>query len=132
MLPDGSADPAFVPATNGWGLRVLPDDRLLVWGDSLARLLPDGALDPTFQLNPAHWTNRWINAVEIQSDGKTLVSGYDSSGGNNVGFVRRLLANGSLDTSFTEIRLGVLRGRDCWRCAMGGCCFMAVSARFRE
>ena len=104
LLADGTVDPTFTPARSGYGLRVLPDDRLMVWGDNswfLARLLPDGALDSSFQVNLPEWTNRWVDDLVVQPDGKVLVSGLDSG----FHFIRRLLSGGSLDISFPEIRL---------------------------
>jgi len=107
LLPDGAVDPTFVPERSGWGFLVLPDDRLMVWGDvnpPLTRLLPEGALDSGFQLESSRWENRWLSAIEAQPDGKVLVSGGDSAN-NNTGFIRRLLPNGSLDALFSEVRL---------------------------
>ena len=105
LLPDGTVDPTFQPDTSGgWYIRVLPDDRLIVWREGmLARLLPDGALDTSFQLNQAEWTNRWVEAVEVQADGKLLVS--DQRADSAYRFILRLLPNGSKDPGFSDIPL---------------------------
>jgi uncharacterized delta-60 repeat protein len=109
LTADGEADQSFLANAPGWDFRVIPDDRILTWAEearTLARLLPDGTTDTTFQLQPTTlWTNRYIRTVEVQQDGKVLVSGRDDSN-NYQGFIRRLLPNGSLDTLFAEVRLG--------------------------
>ncbi|MCY7347909.1 MAG: FG-GAP-like repeat-containing protein [Pyrinomonadaceae bacterium] len=68
---------------------------------SVARVLADGTLDPTF-VSPPEFNNFAINLyrVELLPDGKTLVAGGD----NTSGVVHRLNADGTIDTTFSTIR----------------------------
>src|SRR6185436_1440237 len=65
----------------------------------LARLYPDGSLDPSF--NPGTGPDGDINAVAIQPDGRIVVAGYfNRFDGVSRSGIARLNADGSLDTSF--------------------------------
>lgn len=133
---DGSTDTTFgagrgsvcvapamqsTPAAGAYTLAVLADARILLVGTayhsggsgtdmSVARLMPDGAIDTTF--GPAH--DGWgfaafdqggglgdnADAVAIDSSGRIVLAGQvEIQGGYNVG-VARLLSDGTTDTSF--------------------------------
>jgi len=110
---DGTPDTTFNPGTgaNAMVYRIVPqtDGKILVTGEfttfngisknRIARLNADGTFDPTF--NPAPGANGPVHSIEVQTDGKILISGafttYDGITTNNV---TRLNANGTLDTTF--------------------------------
>jgi ribosomal protein L34 len=86
LEPDGSLDPTFpLTLTSDWGpsASVAPDGRILAYGAfnqfagepraSLARLNPDGSLDPEF-VSPFLAHNA-VSAVAHQADGKLIVTG---------------------------------------------------------
>ncbi|MBI3416463.1 MAG: delta-60 repeat domain-containing protein [Verrucomicrobia bacterium] len=94
-------------------LLLQPDGKILLAGSylrevrgiavsGLARLLPSGLLDPSFQ--PASITstaNRLIRAVALQRDGKIIVGGlFDRVGGVRRYSIARLHPTGTLDTTF--------------------------------
>ncbi len=101
LLPDGGLDPSF--GNGGWavleaplegGIRALavqPDGRIVVAGHAfdadtgneyflLARLLPDGGLDPEFGDGGVTRTlfahDAWVNALVLVPDGRIVVAGY--------------------------------------------------------
>ncbi len=131
----GGADPRFDPGSGpsrsggtGASLRafhIQTDGRIVVGGvfsefsgvsgNSLARLLPDGSLDPDFNVGtgagfgdtiPDEPGGVW--SLAAQADGKLLVGGYfwTFDGHSRTGLAR-LNPEGSLDTSF-ELRSGFL------------------------
>ena len=88
---------------------VQPDGKILLAGSftqiggvackHLARLNPDGSLDATF--NPGVSDDSSFVAIALQSDGKVLVGGYFKRlDGSTLGFMARLGADGSIDTTF--------------------------------
>ncbi len=126
---DGTLDPTFgtsgvsIPTIEGHyrvinDMKIDADGRFVVVGHhyvgldrygAVARFLPDGSLDPTF--NPGGWTPGYLSidvpgseddfqSLAILSDGRLVAAGYTyvSSAANAV--LVRLDANGSLDTSF--------------------------------
>jgi len=67
--------------------------------NGIARLLPNGTVDPTF--NPGYGANGAVLATAIQPDGKILIGGsFSSYNLTNVSGIARLNVDGSLDTSF--------------------------------
>jgi uncharacterized delta-60 repeat protein len=73
----------------------------------LARFLPNGALDTTFNTTGKVITaigpgNDTAFALALQPDGKIIVAGYCSNGSNNDFCLVRYLANGTLDTNFNS------------------------------
>ena len=116
LFPDGSTDTTF---NAGAGANTLihqivvqPDQRILVCGSftsfdnvphtRIARLLPDGALDPSFTITGTG-LNGTVMAMCLQPDGKIIVAGlFNSYNGTNRGGIARLNANGSLDPSFAN------------------------------
>jgi uncharacterized delta-60 repeat protein len=118
---DGSLDTAFNPVANpdAWvnGLAVLPDGRVLLAGGfgrrdgsprrAIARLWPDGELDPTFDpgagIGPGDVK---INALAVQADGRVLIGGnFAQVNGVARGSLARLNVDGGLDSSFLDTQL---------------------------
>ena len=101
---DGSLDSSFNPLVRLTGvvnvMAMQPDSRTLVYGDftqmngvvrnNIARLDPDGALDPTFDAGSGF--NLSVNSIVVQPNGKILLGGYVN--------LSRLEANGSVDAAF--------------------------------
>lgn len=118
LNPDGSLDTSLVlTASSATGaelgaLALQPDGRLLVSGVGLTggtlssdflRLTSSGAPDPSFTNSTAAWPTgpAGSHPLQVQSDGKIIISNYNSNGnGRTAGQVARLLADGSTDTSF--------------------------------
>ena len=108
---DRSRDLSFRPAPGANGavssLVALPDGKVLIAGaftaytgtatGPVARLLPTGELDASFQL-PAALAGATVNALAVQADGKVLVGGAASAA--LPGGLVRLLPGGALDASF--------------------------------
>ena len=110
---DGSVDPAFDPQQGANGnvlaLAVQLDGKILVGGDFtringnsvpyLARLNPDGSVDASF--NTGTGPDRPVRAIALQSDGRIYVGGtFTNYNGTARGHLARLLADGTLDTTF--------------------------------
>jgi uncharacterized delta-60 repeat protein len=96
---------------------VQPDGKIVVAGHTweagsyaftVARYLPDGALDPSFDgdgvvITPFANLTGVTHAIAVQPDGKILVGGYgvDQTTSQFGSALVRYLPNGSLDTSFS-------------------------------
>lgn len=110
----GALDPSFTtsPGASGGFLTAAVRDAnggLVIGGNmtefdgapvpNIARLLPDGSLDPSF--DPGGGPDDFIEAMLSQPDGRILVAGrfmeYD---GISRGKIARILIDGSLDASF--------------------------------
>ncbi len=126
LNPDGSLDPTFNPGLGvAWQtnmgspivycMQVQPDGQILIAGsftsynstncNYIARLNPDGTLDPTFNagIGPvdALQNQPAINAMAVQADGKIVIGGeFTSFDNGSLTNIARLNANGSLDTTF--------------------------------
>ena len=85
-----------------------PDGKLIVGGTfvsingspafDVARLLPNGQVDPTFTAPPA---DGLVRSLALQADGKILMGGdFLTIGGQSRIGLARLLPNGALDPSF--------------------------------
>jgi uncharacterized delta-60 repeat protein/uncharacterized repeat protein (TIGR01451 family) len=113
-VPSGSVDTTFNPdpGFNGdvYALALQADGRILVGGDfttanrvirhRLARLHPDASLDITF-LAGLSGANAPVQTLLVQSDGRLLVGGnFTTFNGVNRSRVARLIADGTLDSSF--------------------------------
>ena len=115
---DGEVDEGFAAlGLNNLLTALLPvaDGKTLVGGyftdvggiaaqDYLIRINADGTLDTSFtppSLFPAGSTSQGVQALSDTSAGGILVGGYYRSGGQNVGLVKKVSADGSLDTNFT-------------------------------
>ena len=119
LLPSGGLDPTFLPnngnglnygtdlpvnavTTDGNGNVVIGGDFFSVNGSSLsyvARLLPGGALDPSFA--PAVGPDDVVNSVAIEPNNEILIGGaFQSYNSLNSPGIALLGYNGTLDTSF--------------------------------
>lgn len=120
LLPNGALDTSFQPPQglpSVSGLTVQSDKKVLVYSGAasyrvtvittsgqtapdllgLARLLPDGSVDPSF--HPLF--NSGVSSVCVQSDGRLLATGFF-----HPGFVKRFLSDGAPDpTLSTDIAL---------------------------
>jgi uncharacterized delta-60 repeat protein len=95
LNPDGSLDTAFDVGTNSWiySVVVQPDGKILLGGNFIsvkpagsaasvsrrymARLLPDGRLDPDFNPSP----NGDVTSIALQPDGWIICGGFFTSFG---------------------------------------------------
>lgn len=116
LQSDGRVDPGFRPALRSAqvnALAVQRDGRVLIGGSfayerdglprrNLARLLPDGTLDPSF--DPGTGPDALVLCVTGQTDGRILVGGMFKTfaGGAWKGLVR-LLPTGEVDGSFQPL-----------------------------
>ena len=118
MNPDGSLDNTFTPGTGADGsittLALYPASsiiagRIIVGGafssyngsarNGVARLLPNGQLDPTFVVG--NGANGTVRSMALLPDGKLLIAGdfteYNDFSRNGIA---RLNSDGSIDTAF--------------------------------
>jgi uncharacterized delta-60 repeat protein len=116
---NGTLDPGFNPRLTFQGtdfvldgiysMTVQADDRIIIGGafDSIngvrrfciARLDPDGTLDPVF--NPD--ANNVVFGTALQADGKIIIGGYFTKlGGIARNFIGRVNGDGTLDTVFNS------------------------------
>jgi uncharacterized delta-60 repeat protein len=109
---DGSMDPSFNTGGAGagetvWCIATFADDRIFIGGQFLdyngtpatriARLLPDGTFDTSFDVGSGADNTVWTAA--IQGDGKAIIGGaFDTVDGAATGRAARLLADGTVDT----------------------------------
>jgi uncharacterized delta-60 repeat protein len=110
---DGTLDVSFNPSTKVsgavFGVAVQPDGKIVIAGDlgvsggashlGVARLLPDGTLDSSF--NPGAGPDTYVSGLVLQNHGRMILAGPFTSF-NNVprrGIVR-LLPDGSVDPEF--------------------------------
>ena len=113
LNPDGSLDSSFKPGTGAnaaiLALCVQTNGKLLLGGNftilngaqrhRIARLLPDGSLDPAF--DPGDGPQGGLRALAVQRDGKILIGGTFTSVQSVLrSYVARLNADGSLDQTF--------------------------------
>jgi uncharacterized delta-60 repeat protein len=109
VTANGTVDSAFGNAgaaavSDPWtacrAMAVRPDDSLLVagygGGTFVARLSPDGQVDPDFHGDAVADALQDATAVAVAGDGSVLVAGLAAGGG----VVLKLQADGELDTSF--------------------------------
>lgn len=97
-----------------WGVTVMPDGRVFVFGNTpygyLARLNADGTNDTSFEdpaltyppgSFPGQPIRPYINSFGEQSDGKIVIAGrFDSVNAITKNFAARLNTNGSVDTGY--------------------------------
>jgi len=97
--------------SNVLGIAVQSDGKILLCGqfasinsqqrNRIARLLPDGSLEPTATFNPGTGPNNTVHAMAIQPDGKILLAGdFTTVNGQSRPRIARLNADGTLDTTF--------------------------------
>lgn len=110
---NGQLDPSFsggiVRITRGkstlqgvYALEWQRDGKLLLATDDwVARLLPDGSLDPEFAGDGFfdYYFRYAISDIAVQSDGQIVIGGTDGFGNSHPLFIR-LLSNGSRDRTF--------------------------------
>jgi len=107
----GALDDAFgVPGTTTMvsALSVGSDDSIVCAGIQtnglnavVRRLLPNGSLDPTLDIEVKATISPWIYAITHQTDGRLLVAGaFNRAGGLPRTNLFRLHTDGTLDTSF--------------------------------
>jgi uncharacterized delta-60 repeat protein len=108
----GSMDASFNPPSPlGWVYAsvVQPDGKIIIAGDftqldgtnrvRVARLLPNGHVDPTF--NPGTGPDGNVSSVALQPDGKVLITGsFTHVAGTARNLYARLNGDGSLDTTY--------------------------------
>jgi uncharacterized delta-60 repeat protein len=115
---DGSLDTSFVFIAGGNGtvnlIALQPDGKILITGGfsyvnglyalRLARLNPDGSIDPTFVAvvsDSNFGSQNLINAMIVQPDGKIIIGGgFNRVNDMSFNGLARLNPNGSVDTSF--------------------------------
>ncbi len=116
--PTGTLDPGFQPPTAGspYGdvrLAVQPDGKIITANlvfpnsrtlETVARLLPDGSLDPSFARLPAPGNGNspaTIYSLALYPDGRVLLGGsFSRFSSINTSGVARLLPNGQSDATY--------------------------------
>jgi uncharacterized delta-60 repeat protein len=113
LNPNGSIDPTFNPTASAnfpvAAVATLPDGKILIGGDfqmvngvnrnRVARLGPDGSLDPTFDPGPG--PNVHVGVILPQVDGRSIIGGFFTSvDGQEQNYFTRLNRDGTLDTNF--------------------------------
>jgi uncharacterized delta-60 repeat protein len=125
---DGKLDLTFDPGRGADAviddLVVQPDGRIIIGGDfttfngarrvRLARLMPNGALDPSFDpgRGPAGSPFGHVYAIALQADGRIVIGGqFTEVGGVTRHHLARVNRNGTLDTTFDPDagRWGIVR-----------------------
>ena len=104
---------------------VQPDDKILVGGDfttwstagspvsvgRVARLMPSGLLDTTFNTALGTGADSTVRAIAVQSDGSILIGGNFTSFNGTTCDIARVSSSGTFDTSFnTNVGTGVGAG----------------------
>ncbi len=112
---DGSLDPSFNPGTGTnvviYSTALQADGRIILGGaftsfngtarNRIARVNPDGTLDPTF--NPGVGANSSVNTTALQADGKIIIGGeFTSYNATSQNCIARLNTDGSVDASFVS------------------------------
>jgi uncharacterized delta-60 repeat protein len=94
--------------SNTWSNVVLAsaiqqDGRIIAVGEgAIARYLPDGSLDVSFGVGGKAGFPNYARGVAVQANGSIVVVGGSASVGSENFVVARYLANGTLDSSFSE------------------------------
>ncbi len=111
IMPDGTLDLSFDPGTGAGGtvhaIALQADGKVLIGGDfttlngttseRLARLLPDGSLDPSFTASAVNT----VHALAVQPDGRILVGGaFNNVNAAPRNRIVRLMPDGTLDDTF--------------------------------
>ena len=111
LRADTLVDPTFNPGTGANDLvesiLVQPDQKILICGiftefngvsrGYIARLNPDGSVDPTFNAAPSYW----VRYMALQTDNKIVIGGFFTTvSGESRNRVARLNSDGSLDPTF--------------------------------
>ncbi len=121
LMPDGSRDETFSPgASPNWPVESIvlqPDGRILIGGrfeefggvpvPALVRLLDDGRLDSSFDAGSG--PDEFVFGILLQPDGRLLIRGnFSTFNGVARHGLARVLADGTLDPSFTAEALGAV------------------------
>jgi uncharacterized delta-60 repeat protein len=116
LNPNGSLDTTFTTTVSSGiafnALRLQPDDKILIGGifsavngvpqDNFARLNADGTLDAS--INTSSLQIRQIDSIELQPDGKIILSGgFTDEQGSVRSRIVRINPDGSRDLSFTVV-----------------------------
>ena len=122
LNPDGSLDTGFTADLDAnqdvYGLRVLPDDAILIGGtfntvggvprEHVAKLRANGALDTTFA--PAAGQDDYVYAIDGHPDGTVVIGGpFRQVAGVSRERIARLKPDGSLDMGFNPAADRVVR-----------------------
>ncbi|MCS7336685.1 MAG: delta-60 repeat domain-containing protein, partial [Verrucomicrobiae bacterium] len=115
LAPDFNVVPIFPEWDGITAIAVQQDDKILIGGSfsqvhdrqvaGIARLLPNGELDVSFEASGAYsdMNPGTVLAIEVQPDGKILVGGiFNKLNGTPRCSLGRLQPNGSLDSSFGQ------------------------------
>jgi uncharacterized delta-60 repeat protein len=121
----GAADPEYNPELNSltqppfnptpganntvYAVAIQPDEKVVIGGEftavnavtqnRVARLNPDGSLDPDFDIGTG--TDGYVSAVAVRKDGKIVIGGgFTSFNGLSRYSLARLNTDGSLDATF--------------------------------
>jgi uncharacterized delta-60 repeat protein len=118
---DGSIDPTFNPTflgTNFSSIAVQTDGKVLIAGstlpvysrisDLIVRIYPDGTLDPSFK-PPQGGVNSIARNLQIQPDGKILVTGQFGQTEYGSSRIFRLNQDGGIDKTFVSPTAGLSR-----------------------
>lgn len=113
LLPNGRLDTAFLGANGLTGgvtcIALQTDGKILIGGSfnifngvfqrGIARLLPDGSIDTTFNMGTG--INTSMSSIAVQADGKILIGGlFTSYNGTTANRLARLHPDGRFDSSF--------------------------------
>ena len=116
LFADGTLDPSFDPGSGADAgvakILLQPDGRILLYGAftvyngspkaRLARVMPDGALDPTFDAGTGFSGQGLVYDWVLQTDGKLLIVGdFTGVNGQSSARVVRLLASGAVDPAWS-------------------------------
>lgn len=127
LLPDGAVDTTFVcsgvgslgDGANVADMALLPDGRIMLVGGfaevngqpsrGIARLMPDGTLDPSFHPgtgfdapgNPGNPIRAWLYGLALLPDGGVFAGGsFSTYNGHPMQHLIKLLPDGSIDPDF--------------------------------
>lgn len=112
---DGTLDTTFTPLLNfnltntRMVMALQTDGKIILGGNQLSRLLPDGSQDTSFNTNTQGLTCS-IKSIAVQNDGKILVggSGFAIQAVTSDDNLLRFKQNGSVDTTFNLAQLGTI------------------------
>lgn len=116
IFPEGRIDPSFAsgagPDAVIRNIKRQPDGKYIIGGqfthydgtprNKLARLMPDGSLDPTFTTDGDFGSaSDYVDEIQLLDGGLVMIAGrFSSYAGHSTRNVARLLPNGDVDTAF--------------------------------
>jgi len=112
---DGSLDTTFIAlsyfnlSNTRMVLALQMDGKIILGGNQLSRLLPDGSQDTSFNTNTQGFQCS-IKSIAVQNDGKILVggTGFAIQAVTSDDNLLRFEQNGSVDTTFNLAQLGTI------------------------